>query len=258
MRAPIFASDARNIERRPSMKRHSFLFTGLLSVALAIGSILSAGAADLITNGSFENYNVAQIGAYGYASSWTAIDNWTGTDSDGYVTRIGINGDGADNNANSTQFANNGALPDGAGSHVAFFQAPGLGGNTKLSQSISGLSDGQNYVLSFRVNAQDQPYPGLTLAVTLGTTVLMSATSEVAVDPISVHLSPYRSVSIPFTYNSGTFGGTTLSFTDSTPSFDGSVLLDNVSLIAVPEPSTVALAGLGLAGFAWRVRRRKA
>ncbi len=212
----------------------SAAFLPLLLVTPALGT-------PLVTNGSFETFTSGNFGGNGYGTSNAAITGWTGFASDG-LTRIGLNGTGG-SNENSTTFANNGAIPEGA--HVGFLQAPGAGTGvyTSLSQNISGLVNGTNYVLSFSVNARNYGGDVPKLTVQLGSQVLQAATSISPVASASNFSAGYQFVSIPFTYSSG--WGSILSFIATTPTSDGTILLDNISLVVAAAPDLGLNATIG-------------
>jgi PEP-CTERM motif-containing protein len=65
----------------------------------------------------------------------------------------------------------------------------------------------------------------------------------------------WEQFSLPFTATGLT---TTIGFVNLDPSSDNSNGLDNVSLNAVPEPTTLLLLGTGFAGLAFRLRRKAA
>lgn len=118
-------------------------FSRLVACACTAGWL--AGQAVLgqtIPNPSFETdtFTVSP----GYISGNTAITGWTGTPAD----RVGLNPSG------DSPFANNGTIPDG--NQVAFIQSnvsdPGT--PSTLSTTISGLSVGTTYKVTFRVNAR--------------------------------------------------------------------------------------------------------
>ncbi|MBE0545708.1 MAG: immunoglobulin domain-containing protein [Verrucomicrobia bacterium] len=82
----------------------------------------------------------------GYISGNTAITGWTGTPAD----RVGLNP------SDGSPFANNGTIPDG--NNVAFIQCnvtdPGT--PSTLSTTISGLTPGNVYKVTFRANARSE------------------------------------------------------------------------------------------------------
>lgn len=91
----------------------------------------------------------------GYISSNTPITGWTGSPAE----RVGLNP------ASGSPFANNGTIPDG--NNVAFIQSnvsdPGT--PTRLSTSISGLTIGTTYKVTFRANARLNRTPRLKVYI---------------------------------------------------------------------------------------------
>jgi|GEM_PF-6694257 len=116
----------------------------MVLLGVALGS--TASAAPVIPNPSFEKdtFSVSQ----GYISQNTPITGWVASD-DGL---IGQNPAGGDN-----IFADNGKVPHGT--RVAFIQSTGL--TSTLSTTITGLTVGKLYRVSFRANARngDPPEP---------------------------------------------------------------------------------------------------
>lgn len=233
----------------------------------AIGAASSSNAANLVINGDFEsNAGKGQIGFNTSATGWYAAPP------QGSYVFLFPNASDAQLNGSLSQFGNNvklyGPLNGGVGTGVVdsptggFFAGmdsnfPGHMG--PLTQSIAGLVPGATYNLEFDWAAtQEVGFDGATSSqwvVSLG-----GGTS------VSTQL-----VSIP------NHGGTTwmhetfsivagsanalLSFqADGGPALPPFALLDGVSLTAastVPEPSSVLLWGIGIAGglFA-RLRHR--
>jgi hypothetical protein len=143
------------------------------------------------------------------------------------------------------------------GNYLALDADPNNSG--AISQTINGLTVGQGYVLTFAwatAELDDTNYGNTTdsVQVTLGSQTQSTQTLSTA----SKGFDPWRQVTMFF---SATSTSETLSFLAvGTPSGDPpTVLLDAVSLIYAPEPSTwlMMLAGLGgLAGFTALRRRR--
>ncbi len=211
----------------------------LLVGALAFGGLaVPAMAGNLVTNGDFEtgaSSFTTPPGYTGQGSNPAEITGWTGTG------LVGINpGNGAGN-----QFANNGADL----TNVAFLEQ-----TASLSQSVSGFVVGSTYecLCSFNATA------GLadpTFVATIGGITLDSFSSVSPVDSAGVFNTPYHSDSETFVATS-----TTMLFvlsTSSTTGADSSLLLDNITLSSVPEPSSVVMGVTAvLAGVAYCWRRR--
>ncbi len=219
---------------------------GIWSLAIAFALVGSAHA-NLIVNGSFEDGNFApktsDSGTMQLFDGSTAITGWV------------VNGGGG-----------------GAGGDIAWEQS-----STQPNGNPWGFvaSDGAKFLdLTGYVNDGNNPHGGISLTQTvntvIGTTYFLSfdvGSSELythGVNPqiqVSVNGTPPTYV---FTGNNTTLpdslpyndhwqetgfefvaGGTnaTLSFLATTPGSDNVILLDNVSLTAVPEPATV-LAGM--------------
>lgn len=109
-----------------------------------------------------------------------------------------------------------------------------------LAQGVNTVR-GQTYVISFAV-ASDGEVPN-AFAATFGGVTLLSGTDL-----------PNSSGFVAHTFVAAA------SDTQTTLSFDfrddpGHLLLDAVTVTAVPEPSMLALLGIALAGLAWRRRR---
>ncbi len=130
------------------------------AVAGAIGVLLCRAAlGQTIPNPSFEidTFTVSP----GYISSNAPITGWTGTPPE----RVGLN-------SASGPFADNGTIPDG--NNVAFLQANSTDPGTvsTLSTTISGLTVGTTYKVTFRANARGGNTPNVKIYID-GTAVLM-------------------------------------------------------------------------------------
>ena len=106
--------------------------------ALLLGQMVSG---QTISNPSFEADSFAV--APGYVSDNSQITGWTVD----VPTGAGLNPAGG-----TSQFADNGAIPDG--NNVAF-----IAGGTTLSTTITGLTSGQVYKVTFQANATSSQVP---------------------------------------------------------------------------------------------------
>ncbi len=210
--------------------------SSILRMSLAVVLILCAGTslADVVVNGDFETDAAAFVTWPGYVGGGenpAAITGWTSTGGIA-INPVAPGGDGdapfRDNGANDTR--------------VAVMQ-----GASTLEQDLVGMTLGQEYVLSVDFNARDccGDLPVATIALD---GVLVAATSELFPDPGAVipvgGTNPWYHADIPFVAEDTAI---TLMFS-STPAAggDATMLIDNVSVVPIPEPSTAALALVGL------------
>lgn len=226
------------------------LFRGARVLALALP--LSSASAVTVINGNFNDNAAAyvvwpgysgSIGTQGIATNPAAPTGWTvttgtGINSDAVTATdsiAGTTGIGGLNNA----FIDNGAETDG----VLLLQ-----GVSSASQNVTGFTIGQDYILTFDVNARnccgDVPQGQLSI----GGAIVIPFTS---VPPVG-GTNPYSTITVPFTAPAAAIDfkieGRAATGGDAT------LLVDNFSIALVPEPSTLAglVLGLGLV-----VRRRR-
>ncbi len=157
----------------------------------------------------------------GYNSS---IAGWTTTGGTGY------------NHAGNNPFADNGAIPEGG--TVAFIQ-----NNGSLSQVLTGLTAGQQYLLELDYNARASTGSGRVVTSLGGTTLL---------DDTFTPNGTYKHLSALWT---ATGTSATLSLDGIGQGGDSAVVFDNITLRAIPEPTISAVLAAGLAGMMLRRRR---
>jgi hypothetical protein len=264
--------------------------------AIAVGAALAGPAfagANLVTNGSFEYSSgtteqaPCQVG-YNCAGTGSSIEGWTMDPSSTYTAP------GAPPEPENyswypgyTFVLNSTNLAEGNAGPISMWVSPGPedGSNfiaqdayyhpDAIQQTVD-LVNGQEYDLNFYwATAQQSGFYGDTYdqwQVSLGGTVL---TTTGLTHNVSTMDTGWVDYNFSFVWTGAT-GPTVLSFLDicngtlSNPgACDGDVsnsngppfsLLDNVSLTAVPEPSTWAMMTLGFAGLgyaAFRLRRRR-
>lgn len=232
------------------LTRSTFVAMCVVGIAL-MAMVGTVQAAAVITNSSFENDN--DLSGYGYANSFTG---WTagGDDFSGIGKLAGVA-----SSANTTQqeVASSGITPDGT--HVAFMQVFQSIFTTSLSTTVTGLTPGQQYQLTFYDNARhyDAVIDG---SVTIGGDTILSGHTVGPVEGNLSYTKPYNLVtSSVFT---ATAASEVLTFINHKPTTDtvtdATWLIDKVQINAVPEPSAVALlcaGAFGLLAYAWRRRR---
>ncbi len=125
------------------------------------------------------------------------------------------------------------------GTYEALLGAYGTDGT--LSQTVSDVA-GQTLHLVYWI-ASDGSAPNDFSATWNGSVIAGSALSDIA-----------KSGYVEYTFNVLATGSDILAFNERNDS--GFLSLDDVSLTAVPEPGTLALLGVGLAGFGAFRRRR--
>jgi len=132
--------------------------------------------------------------------------------------------------------------------------------NSTLSQTVSGLSVGGNYKLTFYWGAAEQEVQSVTpVATTEQFSVSFgNATAKTAViNNVARGFSGWNTATMLF---SATSASQVLSFLAvGTPSgVPPFALLDGVSLVAAPEPASWAIMMVGMGGLAFVLRRRRA
>ena len=220
------------------MKDFRLLASAAGFVLLSMGS--GAHAANLVTNGSFEAdaFN-SSGGGYSLGLVGAAVTGWYIPASDGTYP-WGLQ------NVNVYS-----AGPAAAGYQWLVLGEAGTGAQYTIQQTLSGLTPSATYTLSFAIASE--------LGCCAHAEVSFLSGSSTATQTFNAPNS--GSYWTRWDYNSMNFvasaSSVTLQFKNVNPSSsDGYDLgLDDVSVSAVPEPSTWAMLGLGLAGLGLMRRR---
>lgn len=254
------------------MRKTIFAFAVIFSQIFAPISAM-ADPADLVTNGSFElNGGLGQInGTISYATDWTrtVLNN---PDSEGFAFIMNNTADsvGAPSIYTAGSGQNVKIWGPGNGVNNGFTGSPDGGyfmvldgdyGKSSLSQTISGLTLGQQYELSFQwaIGQLEGTFGDYwaQVDVSFGSESMSTGLTPVA----SQGFRAWETLTHTFT---ATSNSQTLTFTPSGPSgLPPVVMLDGISLnaVPVPEPSTYLLGGMAtlILGFlSWKKQNRKA
>ena len=192
-------------------------------------SVIRRTAADIvIANPSFEASGNS-FGFPGYISAPSFAAGWSRAGGG----QIAING----SNGSGNPFADNGAVPDGG-------NVIGLQQDMSISQVLAGLTAGQTYRLSLDYNSRSGDDPTALIQID-GLTAFTGTVPEVG------GVNPYSHLDFDFVA-SGT--STTVSLANLGLAGDSTLLLDNVRVVAVPEPGSAAFLALGSLAL---LRRRR-
>lgn len=237
----------------------------LAMVGLGVVAMRPALAAtELVVNGGFEQSTVAASSQFGDRWSQNQVTGWT---SKGYTFRF------TPGTADDPQQRTQGDFPTtmwGPGNGVqngltatspaggAFIASDGTYGQGPVSQTISGLTTGASYLLSFWWAAAQQRYnTGVTTEqwqVGFGS----SNYSTAVVTTPSQGFVPWKQEQVYFVASGPSQVLSFLSVGGPAGGQPPYALLDGVSLTAAPEPATWALVVMGMIGATVFARSRRA
>jgi len=220
------------VDFRKNYKHKGCSMAQRMALTLAVGifiGIATSAHGEMIVNGGFEDAPLAPIGGWAEVPGGFSFPGWT------------VGGQGVDlhNTYHTAAHSGNQSL-DLSGLE------PG-----SITQSVA-TTPGTTYLLSFWYSGQPfHPYGGDAYAEVLWDGGL--------VDTIHLPASP-SPTDINWTFAGYELSANTTSslLTFNSLSPNGGIMLDDVSLNAVPEPSTLLLFGIGAFGitsFAWWKRR---
>ena len=218
-------------------------FLSITLKTLAASGLLACSAqATTVINGDFETGADGFTTFPGYVggANPAAISGWAG------LGGHGIN-PGALDHADPTPFDGGSTINT---SNFAFLQ-----GTASISQEISGFSVGAEFLVGIDFNARDC-CGGLPIASISINDVLIGSTTDLLPDPGTVSPvggdTPWYHADVPFTANTETL---TLTISSEVIGGDGTLVVDNISISAIPEPTSSLLALLGAGLLVFRRRR---
>jgi hypothetical protein len=272
-------------EPKPMLKFK--MSSGLVLAALAVGLLFvsapaEAGPLNYVTNGDFETLaagnTLGSTGGYFCQAGSTCTSNvadWSSnchagsscgaggtpdsllfasTSGSAFNGNIGLWAEGANGQTANTPVPNS---PTG-GNFVAF--DGDVNYNASISQTITGLTPGSSYTLSFWQGAAQQN--GTTGATTEQWQVTFAGQTQTStlMNNVSHGWVAWNEQFMTFTLSAQSAGTQVLTFlSEGTPNGQPPVvLLDGLSLVQSPEPQTYLLVGLGLIAIPWALRRRRA
>ncbi|MDR3538722.1 MAG: PEP-CTERM sorting domain-containing protein [Acetobacteraceae bacterium] len=230
----------------PDLKRAFAIGLGVVLVSLVAVSTQAVAAVQLVTNGSFQQGN--PTASYLIAGS---LPGWSTTSSYSFLV---LPGQATVNMGNGTKlYTFPTTSPDGGDFLV---QDGGYGIGT-LSQTLVGLVVGQAYTVSFfQASGQQSGYTGTTTEQWLVSFGNQSQESTLMTTP-QAGSEGWMAQTMTFVANAttATLGFLAQGTPTGQPPFVG---LDGVSVVAAPEPASIALTGVGVLGLlAVRRTRRK-
>ncbi len=232
--------------------KHTTRTTAWLVAALTAASLqITAQAANLVRNGDFET---TPPGFYGFIPEWEQVSFPSGYANFPYLS--GAEGWGP--TSPGVAAWDNGYVPgtDRLTNNVAFIETfVGSGGSVptlSLKQTVDGFTIGQVYELSYYVNSRARVNAPTAETFVGGVSVVAAH----LVTPVNLE----GQFSNPFYYRTALFTATAtqmdLEFRSTLLNGnDTFLLIDNVAINAVPEPSTYALLLGGIATL-FLIRRR--